>query len=165
MRRRPPRSTRSDTLLPYTTLCRSAHSRGLNGLWGVYAKFGTRGPRGSGGFTVYRPEHWALRGTGLYFGDVLGGDARIFGYEVDGLDYEIRDGLPYPTGRDGASAGIEILAMGLACNREVTPDLLGAETYLTDETPFFAFCRYGADTSENREKAPRGSGMIVTMER
>lgn len=140
-----------------------AQSLGLNGLWGVYANFGTLVPRGSGGFTVYRPEHWALRGTGLYFGDVLGGDARIFGYEVDGLDYEIHDGLPYPTGRDGAGDRIEILAMGLACNRESTPDLPGAETYLPDETPFFAFCRYGADTPENREKARRGSGMIVTM--
>ncbi len=139
-----------------------ARTLGLNGLWGVYAGFGTLAAN-AGGFTVYRPEHWALRGTGLCYGDALGAAAGIFGYEVDGLDYVVRDGLPWPTGRDGASDQIEIIAMGLASNRETASPLPGALTYLPDETPFFAFCRYGADTPENRAKAGRGSGMIVTM--
>lgn len=142
-----------------------AQSVGLNGLWGVYAHFGTLVPRGPGGFTVYRPDHWALQGTGLYYGDVLGGSARIFGYEVDGLDYVIRDGLPEPTYRDGARPGTEIIAMGLACNRETDYGRRGEVTYLPDETPFFAYCRYGADTPENREKARYGSGMMVSFER
>lgn len=142
-----------------------AQSVGLNGLWGVYANFGTLVPRGPGGFTVYRPDHWALHGTRLCYGDVLGASARIFGYEVDGLDYVIRDGLPEPTYRDGARPGTEIIAMGLACNREVDPGLRGGVTYLPDETPFFAYCRYGADTPENRAKAAYGSGMMVSVER
>jgi hypothetical protein len=41
--------------------------------------------------------HWAFAGTGLYYGDLLGADSHIYGYEVDGLDFEIRYGLPYPT--------------------------------------------------------------------
>ncbi|HEX6959529.1 MAG TPA: N,N-dimethylformamidase beta subunit family domain-containing protein [Ferrovibrio sp.] len=140
-----------------------AKTLGLNGLWGIYAGFGSLVGHGSGGFTVYRPQHWALAGTGLGYGDQLGAAARIFGYEVDGLDYVIRDGLPQPTGRDGAPEGIEIIAMGLAHNRETAGGLRGEMTYLPDETPFFAFCRYGEDTPLNRDKAGRGSGMIITM--
>ena len=55
-------------------------------------------------FPIYRPEHWAFAGTGLYYGDVLGADSHVFGYEVDGLDYVIRNGLPEPTPR-GRRAG------------------------------------------------------------
>eukprot|EP01045_Picozoa_sp_COSAG04_P040576 COSAG04_NODE_11924_length_680_cov_1.423408_1_plen_29_part_10 len=29
---------------------------------------------------------------------MLGSESTIFGYEVDGLQYELRDGVPYPTG-------------------------------------------------------------------
>lgn len=140
-----------------------AKTLGLNGLWGVYANFGSLVGDGSGGFTVYRPQHWSLAGTGLGYGDVLGARSRIFGYEVDGLDYVIRDGLPFPTGADGASAETVIVAMGLAYNRERPRGLRGEATYLPDETPYFALCRYGADLPENRERAARGSGMIVTM--
>jgi hypothetical protein len=46
---------------------------GLNALGGVYNRFGVASPRSSGGFTVYRPEHWAFEGTDLYYGDVVGG--------------------------------------------------------------------------------------------
>lgn len=140
-----------------------AKTLGLNGLWGVYAGFGSMVANGSGGFTVYRPQHWAFAGTGLGYGDVLGGSARIFGYEVDGLDYCIRDGLPLPTGRDGAPADVQILAMGPAYNRETRQGLRGEATYLPDETAYFALCRYGADTPQNRERAARGSGMIANM--
>ena len=62
------------------------------------------------------PDHWAFRGAGLGYGDVPGASSRIFGYEVDGLDYHMIDGLPYPTGKDGAAPEITILAMGLATN-------------------------------------------------
>jgi hypothetical protein len=37
--------------------------------------------------------------TGLYYGDLLGADGHAFGYEVDGLDYVIRNGLPGPARR------------------------------------------------------------------
>jgi hypothetical protein len=68
----------------------------VNGLHGLYASWGGFAPHGQKGFTVYRPEHWAFAGTGLYYADILGDSARIFAYEVDGLDYMFRQGLPYP---------------------------------------------------------------------
>ena len=67
---------------------------GLNATAGLYAGWGGCAPRGVRGFPIYRPEHWAFSGTGLYYGDVLGADSHVFGYEVDGLDHVIRNGLP-----------------------------------------------------------------------
>src|SRR3546814_4825714 len=55
MIRRPPRSTRTDTLFPYTTLFRSApgrHLRGLGGLAGAHR--GVVSPRAAAG--LYRSE-------------------------------------------------------------------------------------------------------------
>src|SRR3546814_17175045 len=40
MRRRPPRSTRTDTLFPYTTLCRSMMGHGMTGVVGGGAMSG-----------------------------------------------------------------------------------------------------------------------------
>ncbi|HEV8712063.1 MAG TPA: N,N-dimethylformamidase beta subunit family domain-containing protein, partial [Candidatus Binatia bacterium] len=64
-----------------------ASTFGLNGSLGVYSGWGGCAPRASGGFTVYRPEHWVFEGTDLYYGDQLGAQAKVFGYEVDGCDY------------------------------------------------------------------------------
>ena len=90
----------------------SAETMGLTGMGGVYARFGNCSPRSSGGLTVYRPEHWAFENTDLYYGDQFGGTpAAIVSFEVDGLDYTFRNGLPYPTYKDGAPKSLEIIAM------------------------------------------------------
>ena len=72
---------------------------GLNATRGVYAGWGGMVPRGAGGFTVYRPEHWAFAGSDLYYGDVIGAASRVFGYEVDGLDHVVtgRPAVSRPT--------------------------------------------------------------------
>jgi hypothetical protein len=142
-----------------------ASTFGLNASYGMYAHVGSQVPRSAGGFTVYRPDHWALAGTDLYYGDVLGARARVFGYEVDGLDYTFRDGLPYPTFRDGAPETTEIVAMGVAFNKEVMKGRRGEASYYHDTTPHFARLRYGSDTPDDRDRAARGSGMIVTFTR
>ena len=73
-----------------------AQTVGLNGTSGFVFRVGHIAPRQGGSFTVYRPEHWAFANTDLCFGDQFGGEAKIFGYEVDGLDYQMRAGLPEP---------------------------------------------------------------------
>lgn len=88
-----------------------ASSVGLNGSRGIFSLTGGYAPRASGGFTVYRPDHWALAGTDLYYADVFGSEQQITGFEVDGLTYTFRDGLPEPTYEDGALPGTEILAL------------------------------------------------------
>ncbi len=87
---------------------------GLSFTRGGYHRLGYITPRSSGGYMVYRPGHWVFAGTGLEYGDVLGDRDRIVGYECDGLDFVTRDGLPYPTGRDGAPPTTEILALAPA---------------------------------------------------
>ncbi|MDQ3900308.1 MAG: hypothetical protein M3319_07620, partial [Actinomycetota bacterium] len=89
-----------------------AHTMGLTGLAGVYNRIGSAASRSSGGFTVYRPRHWALDGTDLGYGDVFGGaPVCVAGFELDGCDYTFRRGLPFPTGADGTPPTLEIIAM------------------------------------------------------
>ena len=137
---------------------------GLNGTRGIYAGWGGMAAHGAGGFTLYRPEHWAFAGSGLGYGDVIGAASRVFGYEVDGLDHVVRDGLPFPTEAAGAPAGLEILALGLASNVEVShgdpesPLFVGQE-----DAAFIAETVYGDAGPESLDKARRGSGMIVSF--
>ncbi len=137
---------------------------GLNALHGVYAGWGGCVAFGAGGFPLYRPGHWAFDGTGLGYGDVLGGDSRVFAYEVDGLDYEIRDGLPYPCG--DVPDGLEILALGLASNDEVARGVGPDELFLgAEDCAFRASMLHGEVNAETMALAARGSGMIVNFEK
>ncbi|WP_274628763.1 N,N-dimethylformamidase beta subunit family domain-containing protein [Arvimicrobium flavum] len=135
---------------------------GLSAMAGVYAGWGGCLPRGVRGFPIYRPEHWAFKGSGLYYGDVLGDESHIFGYEVDGLDHVICNGLPEPTGKDAAPAGVQILAVGLASQVEENADI--PPGFLNDEDGrFTAATLYGEASDENLEKVKRGNGMIVNF--
>jgi hypothetical protein len=64
---------------------------------------------GDGCYTIHRPEHWVFEGTGLKRGDCLGRLDKIVGYECDGCEYTIQDGLPVPTHRDGTPESFQIL--------------------------------------------------------
>jgi hypothetical protein len=65
---------------------------------------------GKGEYTAHRPEHWLFEGTGLKPGDSFGAKHTVVGYECDGCEFELRDGLPVPTYRDGTPEGFTILA-------------------------------------------------------
>ena len=78
---------------------------GYNGVFESYVA----GP-GEGEYTVHRPEHWLLAGTGLERGQKFGQEASIAGYEMDGCEMIFKDGVPYPTGRDGTPKDFEIVA-------------------------------------------------------
>ncbi|MGV8935551.1 MAG: N,N-dimethylformamidase beta subunit family domain-containing protein [Allorhizobium sp.] len=143
-----------------------AKTFGLNATRGLYAGWGGCAPRGVRGFPIYRPGHWAFAGTGLYYGDLLGADSHIFGYEVDGLDYVIRNGLPEPTGEGSPPEGIEILALGMTSLVEESADIPVEHQFLTDEDGrFVADVLYGSRSDDNLEKVKRGSGMIVNFKR
>lgn len=139
---------------------------GVNGSQGVYASWGGFAPRGAKGFTVYRPDHWVFAGTELGYGDVFGSEARIFAYELDGLDYTFRRGLPYPTGEDGAPENVTILAMAPAMKAEAMFAGEGYRYYLGDNDLRSAALRACGDTRpESLDKVRYGSGMIVHMPR
>jgi hypothetical protein len=52
--------------------------------FGLYHRFGNATAQGVGGFLVYRGDHWLLADTGLRYGDVLGRDDGVVGYETLG---------------------------------------------------------------------------------
>lgn len=108
--------TRCTTVWDWPRIGRpGAATMGLTGLAGIYNRYGPTTPRSSGGFTVYRPDHWALQGSDLYYGDVFGGvPVCVAAFEMDGVDYTFRKGRPYPTGFDGAPENLEIIAMAPA---------------------------------------------------
>jgi len=135
---------------------------GLNATAGYYAGWGGCMPRGVRGFPIYRPEHWAFSGTGLYYGDLLGAESHIYGYEVDGLDCIVRNGLPEPTGIGMPPQGLTILGMGMASLIEESADL--PPGFLNDEDAVFvAETLYGQATPETIDKVKRGNGMIVNF--
>ena len=137
---------------------------GANGLRGVYSRMGGLSPRGAGGFIVYRPGHWAFSGADVYYGDVLGADVPLVGYETDGVDYTIRGGLPYPTGADGAPESLEILALTPVTLEEEDHGQAGNLISIADgDLSFAAEALFGADTGANRDKIRYGSAVITAM--
>jgi hypothetical protein len=144
-----------------------ASTTGLNGLGGIYNRYGAASPRSSGGFTVYRPKHWAFEGTDLYYGDLLGGAPTFLAaFEVDSVEYTFKRGLPYPTYEDGAPETLEILAMCPAAKGE--EDRFGGTHPIGGpEAEVYA---YNADLGEDlpayvHENEMRGAGMIATFTR
>jgi hypothetical protein len=134
----------------------------------VYAHWSAFNPRSSGGFTVYRPQHWVFENTDLYFGDVFGSEANIFGYEVDGVKFTMKNGLPYPTGEDGAPDSLEILAMAPASLEEENHGNKG--TKLFDAQPWvegtswtdLTLLQFGENFfEEQKESIHYGAGMMA----
>jgi len=143
-----------------------AATMGLNALYGIYARIGQATPRASGGFTVYRPDHWAFAGTDLYYGDLFGAEAGIVGYEVDGVDYTFRDGLPYPTHQDGAPEGLAILAMAPAVMGETDRGHWGSTPGIGDSDALFkAMVLYDDTSPAALDRAMRGAGMVACFAR
>jgi hypothetical protein len=83
---------------------------GVGFLWGGYHRSHGQYMDGSGAYTVHRPEHWLFEGTKLARDDAFGGRHTIVGYECDGCELSWRDGLPFPTRRDGTPETFTVLA-------------------------------------------------------
>ena len=112
--------SRTTTIWDYLPINRpAAATMGLTGMGGIYNRYGVAAPRSSGGYTIYRPDHWVFEGTDLYYGDLLGGTpVNLATFELDSVEYTFKRGLPYPTFEDGAPETLEILAMAPAVSGE-----------------------------------------------
>ncbi|HEX4181390.1 MAG TPA: N,N-dimethylformamidase beta subunit family domain-containing protein [Caulobacteraceae bacterium] len=89
-----------------------ASTTGLSFIFGGYHRLGLCAARGQGGYTVYRPNHWALAGCDLYYGDVFGDEVPLVGYENDGCPITFdEEGLPAPLPRLGVPETLEIIAL------------------------------------------------------
>lgn len=130
---------------------------GLSMAYAGYARIGKRVPRGSKGWTIWRPKHWIFEGTGLQYGDILGGEAGIVGYECDGCRFTFRDGLPYPTYEDGTPEEFEILGSSPA--QHFDPES-ATRPIQARELEGIATRVYGDGSEENMAKIRHGHAMI-----
>jgi hypothetical protein len=144
----------------------AAATMGLTGAAGVYAGWSRCAAHGSGGFAIYRPEHWSMRGTGLGYGDVLGAKSRIFGYEVDGLDYTMTHGLPFAATDAGLEGALTIVGMSLATTLAHSVGPEDADDFIgTLDAQEVAELVYRSRSPEALGRASRGSGMMAEYRR
>lgn len=122
-------------------------------------------PRGSGGYSVWRPEHWAFEGVDIRPGDIVGAEPVVVGYECDGCELTLQDGLPAATGTGGTPANFEVLATAPA-RLWLTEDLPAAlaDSYV-GELNWVAHRLAGADTEENRARFANGAAVMGTYTR
>jgi len=83
---------------------------GVGFLFGGYHRSHGQFMDGKASYTVHRPDHWIFEGTNLKAGDEFGGKDTIVGYECDGCEFTMENGLPVPTGRDGTPKNFTMLA-------------------------------------------------------
>jgi len=136
---------------------------GAGSAWGLYSRFGRATPRGSGAFTVYRDDHWLFGGTGLRYGDLLGVDDGVVGYETAGCRIAFDDyQLPIAAGGDGTPADIDIVAFTPASNLAVGeyPASIAA---LDDQgdLEFIAARLYGRVDDDARARVRHGNAVMV----
>lgn len=140
------------------------HMTGVSFTRGGYAHM-AHSPRGSGGYTVWRPEHWAFDGVELRAGDLLGAEPVVVGFECDGCELELRDGLPYATGRDGTPEDFTVLATAPAHlweQHELTPGV--GDAYVGDLN-WVAQRLGGEDTPEMRASFAMGAAVMGSFRR
>ena len=117
-------------------------------------------PDGTGGYTVWQPQHWIYEGTSLKMGDVLGGEQIVVGYECDGCDFEFVDEKPVPTGVGGTPLNFEILGIAPAHLWETDESLGNLADNYVGELNWVAERIGGADTPEVREKFTDGHAVL-----
>ncbi len=110
---------------------------------------------------------WALTQSDLYYGDVFGGaPICVAAYELDGVEYTMRRGLPFPTHEDGAPDSLEIIALTPAslgeCDRWEGAVALGASK--KDEWDTFIE-ELGEFAPNHLRDRAGGCGMIATFTR
>ena len=139
---------------------------GLTGSMGVYAGWSRCAAHGSGGFTVYRPEHWVMNGTGLGYGDVLGAASKVFGYEVDGIDYTMTHGLPFAADGAGLQGDLTIIGLSPATTLAHSTGPHDVDYFIgTLDAEEVAQQVYGRVDAETMGLASRGNGCMVVYRR
>lgn len=139
---------------------------GLTGAAGVYAGWSRCAAHGSGGFAIYRPEHWALRDTGLGYGDLLGAASKIFAYEVDGIDYCMTQGLPFAAEDSGLQGDLTIVGLSPATTLSHATGPQDRDLFIgAGDAEDLALRLYGGLTAETLGRASRGNGCMADYRR
>ncbi len=142
-----------------------AEITGLSFIYGGYHRLGLCVARGTSAYTVYDDQHWALADTDLYYGDAVGGDVPLLGYENDGclLRFDER-GLPVVAGGVGVPPDLSIIAIAPATlaesDRSPYPPIIPPE-----QPGMLARCAFGEDSEANRERLMRGHAVMASFTR
>lgn len=137
---------------------------GLSFIFGGYHRLGNCVARGAGGFTIYRPDHWALEGADLYWGDVIGDAVPLIGYENDGCAVTFGDdGLPAPVARLGVPENLEIIGMAPAAFAEV--DSPYAPLIPPEQLDVVAGIAFGDSGPAGQARVLRGHAVMASFER
>ncbi|MGZ0175691.1 MAG: N,N-dimethylformamidase beta subunit family domain-containing protein [Acidimicrobiales bacterium] len=136
---------------------------GAGSVFGLYHRFGQATPRGTGGFTVFRYDHWMFEGTGLRYGDLLGGDHGVVGYETIGCPITLDEyQLPVVRPVAGMPTDHEIVGLSLSSNLGMGeyPKSISA---LNDQgdLEFLAERYYGDTSPENLARVRHGNAVMV----
>ncbi len=131
--------------------------------FGLYYRFGAAVMRGSGGFTVYRDDHWLLANSGLRYGDVLGAKHGAVGYETLGVPLQFDEyQLPVVADRPDVPSDSEVVAFAPASNCAMGeyPKSISA---LSDQgdLEFIAERVYGAVNEDNLKRARHGNAVLL----
>lgn len=127
---------------------------------GGYHRIGRVVGSGAGGYTIHRPDHWLFDGTGIGYGDVLGADATVVGYECDGCDFTTLDGLPVPTGVDGTPLDFEILGTVPAAHFTRTTALRPPAPDEPSELEFIAARLFGSRDPADAQRIAHGHAVL-----
>ena len=131
--------------------------------YGLYSRFGQATPRASGGFTVYRDDHWLLAGTGLRYGDQLGASLGAVGYETVGVRLGLDEyGLPVAMQADAAPQ-TEVVAFAPASNlaEGEYPASVAASADQCD-LEFVAERLYGDTSADSLKRVRHGNAVMLT---
>jgi hypothetical protein len=137
---------------------------GAGSAFGLYHRFGKATPRGVGGFVVYRNDHWMFAGTGLTYGDVLGVDEGVVGYETLGCPITLDEfQLPVAKQHPGLPSEIDIVAVTPSSNLAVG-EYPASISALTDQgdLEFIASQIYGDTSNENLARVRHGNAVMLT---
>jgi hypothetical protein len=138
---------------------------GLSFLFGGYHRLGACVARGIGGYTVYRDQHWALAGCDLYYGDVIGDEIPLIGYENDGCPLAFGDdGLPRADARLGVPDDLEIIAIAPAAFGEA-PDSPYRLLIPPEQLDVAAEVAYGDGSPASQQRVLRGHAVMASFKR
>ena len=136
---------------------------GAGSAYGLYSRFGQATPRASGGFTVYRDNHWLFEGTGLRYGDQLGSSFGAVGYETVGVRLGLDEfGLPVAAQTD-AAPHTEVVAFAPASSlgEGEYPASVAASSDQCD-LEFVAERLYGDISADSIARVRHGNAVMLT---
>ncbi|MEM7217464.1 MAG: N,N-dimethylformamidase beta subunit family domain-containing protein [Pseudomonadota bacterium] len=122
-------------------------------------------PRGTGGYKVEEPDHWAFAGLNLSRGDTLGAAGLVVGYECDGCEFVEREGRLVPTGRDGTPTSFTILGTAPARLWETHQVAEGLDDSYVGELNWVAERIGGEDNDANRRRFADAHAVMGTYSR